>query len=192
MDLVRVTRVLPFPYGDVPAEQLKKARTRGLYVHKARHLYDKGTLDETKLSRGLWGYMAAWKRFKEETGWITEESEYEIKCEKYQYIGHPDMRGHFTKLKRKYNNRDAIGDAKATVIIQPTVGPQTSAYDKGEGRLRFCVQLKPDGTYRLQMLEDKSDFQVFLSYLNIYRWEKAHGLKLAVPSSTYINTTWEE
>jgi hypothetical protein len=74
----------------------------------------------------------------------------------------------------------AMIDVKATAALPPSVGPQTAAYlnaavESGQANKktrRFTVQLRADGTFRLQEHTDKADLSVFLSSLNMYNWSQ--------------------
>jgi len=41
---------------------------------------------------------------------------------------------------------------------------------------RGALQLFPDGKYKLHEFKDPSDFAVFLSLLNVYRFKERHSL----------------
>ena len=41
---------------------------------------------------------------------------------------------------------------------------------------RFGLQLRKDGTYRLQPFEDREDFSVFLACLTTHTWKEKHDV----------------
>ena len=62
-------------------------------------------------------------------------------------------------------------------------GVQTAAYSaalpqdrRKKERRRYALQLKGDGTYRLHPFTERTDFDVFVSCLNLYGWKTRHGL----------------
>lgn len=71
------------------------SRTRGSYVHKARHLDDIGELDESTIDPEIAPYLEAWRRFKLESGFVVEQSEVPMMSSTYKYAGTPDVIGHF-------------------------------------------------------------------------------------------------
>jgi hypothetical protein len=77
-------------------------RTRGSYVHQARHLDDSGELDESTIDPVIAPFLEAWRRFKRESGFIVEQSEVPMANTVYGYAGRPDVIGHFPSgnLKR--------------------------------------------------------------------------------------------
>lgn len=69
--------ISPFDYGN------EVAMLRGTAVHMATEYYDKGTLDPESLDPALVGYLAAWKKFRNETGFAPDPSEIEVMVADY-------------------------------------------------------------------------------------------------------------
>lgn len=163
-------------FAEIPPDQLENARRRGTLVHTAVDLYNRDELDETSVSAEISPYLDAWKRFLSETGAIVIASEMRVHHKKLGYAGTLD-------LILEWNGRMCVPDLKATHVIPRTVGPQSAAYAEalyemrgGRGRRpeRYCIHLKPDGTYRSDPRRDPADFSTFVSCLNVYRYlEKA-------------------
>lgn len=122
----------------------EEARTRGSYVHKARHLDDTGELDESTIDPVIAPYLEAWRRFKRETGFVVEESEVPKAQSSYLYAGTPDVNGHFPK---------------------PEI-------HKGQIIKRAAVELHDNGTYKLIPFTDRQDANVWLSVLAVHNWKK--------------------
>lgn len=185
MRFYRVTDVLPYNAEKIAPDVLAYAAHRGQQVHKATHIMDTGSLDWSDLDEELRRYCLRWQEFKDLTGWFTEASEFEITNAQYNFVGHPDRRGWFTKLKQRFNYpKRVILDIKTGDIINPTTGPQTAAYDNRGGGLRCSVNLTPDKPARLTWWHAKSDWMVFLTYLRnardqetIAQWETEKGLR---------------
>ena len=78
------------------------SRTRGSYVHAARHMDDAEELDESTVDQEIAPYLEAWRRFKQESGFIVEQSEVPMMSTLHRYAGTPDVIGHFPtgNLKR--------------------------------------------------------------------------------------------
>ena len=70
-------------------------RSRGSYVHEARHLDDIGQLDETSIDPEIAPYLEAWRLFKRETGFEVSTSEVPMASGRYLYAGRPDVTGIF-------------------------------------------------------------------------------------------------
>jgi len=167
-----VTQVLE-PYTGleyVDRELLRRAAEFGTHVHEACHLFNIDSLDRLTLDPALAPYISAWEQFLDDTGAVVLESEHRVASRKFKYAGTLDTTVFWGKSKR-------LIDIKSTVGLPRTVGPQTAAYaeayheDTGERiRDRYCVQLKPDGTYSLQKLSDPNDWNIFQSALNLHRW----------------------
>lgn len=156
-------------YETVSKDVLERASEFGTHVHLATELDDQGILDEASLDPALAPYLAAWRVFKRESGFTITSTEERVYHARLGYAGTLDRRA-----TRRY--RDALIDIKSGIVPIST-GPQTAAYaravaDMGGPRnlLRYCVQLRREGTYRLIPLTDPADWTAFLSCLNVLKW----------------------
>ena len=162
----------------VPRETLEYASQRGTAVHRATELYDLGTLDDESVDEAVRPYLDAWKLFRDETGFVPRLIERRVHHADYGYCGTIDREGCMTELA---GSPQAIIDIKTPVHLGPVVGLQLAAYQealRSEGfqvDLRFAVQLRSDGNYRLQSYIEKSDFGVFVALLTLKRWREKHG-----------------
>ncbi len=91
-------------------------RTRGSYVHKARHLDDTGDLDETTIDPVIAPYLEAWRRFKRESGFVVDQSEVPLANALYKYAGRPDVIGHFPTGIMKRGAVELHDDGKYRLI----------------------------------------------------------------------------
>lgn len=170
VEIPSVTKILS-PIQDfsmVPHDVLARAAEFGINVHKACELYDKGTLDESSLDENLVPHLGGWKAFLSATGFKPEMIEKKVYCDKYKYAGTLDRTGVFGGRK----TLDLV-DIKTGSIISGA-GPQTSAYENAISEKisrRFVVVLLP-WTFKLLRLSNKADFNIFLSCLNIYNYNK--------------------
>ncbi len=156
-------------YSMVPPHILERKRQIGTAVHAAIDLDLKGELDEESIHPAWEGYFKGWRKFKAESGFVIESSEQRIFSEKYQYAGTLDLVGELP-------SGPALIDTKTTVILMPSVGPQTAAYAEGIGRpriKRYALQLTPDGLYNLEPCSNKNDFAVFQAALITFNWRKS-------------------
>ena len=150
----------------IPRHVLDAAAAFGTNVHAACHLHNQGTLDEAALDPALAPYVEAWRRFLSDTGAIVIASEVRV--------AHPTLRyaGTLDTIAKIGGVRELV-DIKSTAQIPRTVGPQTAAYAEArtEPRLRRrVVQLRGDGSYVARRLDNRADFNTFVSCLNIWRF----------------------
>ena len=171
-------------YAGVPAEALRKAQERGDAVHYACHLSDLDDLDETSLPIEIVGYIAAWRRLVDETGFRVIASEARVDSARYHYAGTLDRVGTFSRIKHLRPSAICLVDLKATATLKPAVGPQTAAFQqawneqhprKERVEYRFAAHLRADGTGELPECTDPSDWSVFLSALTIQNWQRRHN-----------------
>lgn len=157
---------------NIPASKLEYARDRGVGVHKAIELLDKGTLGD--LPSVYVPYVDAWVKFKNDFKPIIESVEEIVGSEKYMYAGALD--------RRILLDKRTILDVKTAETFAISNKFQLSAYleaynetvfeeDKAEARM--VVLLNKDGRYRVQ--DDKFlgnhnvIFQEFINALNKLR-----------------------
>lgn len=158
-------------FSQIRTVTLEAARIFGHHVHQATHLYDVGTLDEAKLSEPLKPYLTAWKRFLEESGAIVVASERKVVNARFGYAGTIDR----LLQMRSYT---MLPDIKSTDAVPATVGAQTAAYAQayfsmfGIMPVRGCIQLREDGTYRVHRRRGPEDWSLFLSCLNVYKFNQ--------------------
>lgn len=181
VNVTRITNSLN-DYAGIPEEVMRAAADRGDAVHYATELYDRGELgapeDQPEV---LQGYIRAWVKFRDDTGFEPQNIEARVFSEKYRYAGTLDRAGFFARLKHVKTDALCLLDIKATASVMPGVGPQTAAYKQAYEEMhrkqikrRFAVQLKPDGQYCLEELYRASDLSVYLSAMTLYAWRERH------------------
>jgi hypothetical protein len=69
------------------------SRDRGSMIHLATAYDDAGELDEENLDPVILPYLAAWRRFRKESGFIPESIEPPMMSTAYKYAGTPDRIG---------------------------------------------------------------------------------------------------
>lgn len=158
----------------VPPDVLEAARIRGQHVHEACDLFDRDELDWQSLDLALVPYVEAWRNFICESGAVVIASETRVVHEQLGYAGSPDK-------VLSWGKREVIPDIKATAIVPRTVGAQTAAYAKarhfmlgGREPSRCCIHLRPDGKYSVHPRRDPADWALFISCLNVYKFQEKH------------------
>ena len=153
----------------------RMALGRGSAVHSATQFDDEGDLDETMLDDELVPYVAAWRRFRAETGFVPDLIEHRSYHPIYLYAGTLDRRGAFP------DGTKAIIDLKSNQS-EGWVALQLAAYsaffESPRAYRRICVEAHKDGTYR--MIEFRSadytaDFGRFLACVTVLRLQQAFG-----------------
>ena len=179
-----VTRVIEplSSFSEIPPDVLRRAAERGQAVHAACHYLDEGDLDTSTLAPEVVPYVEAWARFKADTRLVVLAMETVVHSERHGYAG---------RLDRIIDLGDGQGPAvleiKSTALHPEVTAPlQTAAYleaiphalvDHDRVRRRYCVQIRPDGTYRLHEYPPSTQrlhFSLFLSALQIHNWRMNH------------------
>lgn len=163
-------------YAGIPPSVLQHAADRGHYVDACCGLYDQNALDWAAIDHRARGYVASWASFRSKEQWRPLLEQPRVYHAGFLYAGTPDTLG-------EWQGRPAILDRKAVRQLAPSYRLQTAAYampgivlpegEVTEGWARLVVQLKPDGTYRVEVHEDPQDFEAFLGALAVARWKEA-------------------
>lgn len=164
-------------YDKIPRHILDKAAERGTAVHLACELHDKGTLDYASLDDEILGYLMGYMAFLDDKKPEIIGIEQPIHHPTLLYAGTYDreliLDGHLSTL-----------DLKSSWQMMPATGPQTAAYAEAQNahrksksdhvKRRYGLKLKPDGTYELHQFKETTDWNTFLSCLNLVRWQQKH------------------
>ena len=145
----------------------EESRQRGTAVHLAVQLWLEDDLDESSVSSVVRPYLDAAVSFlnhalgSDRRGAIEKR----VFSEPHLYAGTLD-------LHAETFGEDSVIDWKSGAISDVT-GLQLAAYDTalggGKRRRRIGVQLRPDGTYRMQTFADPTDYPRWLNALGLYR-----------------------
>lgn len=164
-------------FSGVPRETLETAAEFGRNVHEACDLWDRGRLDEAALDPGLLPHVRGWQKFIRDSGAVVIASERRVYHRTHRYAGTLDR-----VLLWKGQHR--LVDIKTTTQLPAYVGPQTAGYraalleeELACAATRYCVQLRPND-YRLHVLDERTDLDVFVSCLNLWRWREKHAPRL--------------
>lgn len=168
-------------YSFVEAMKLEAACRRGTEVHKVCELYDLGTLDDTGIEDWEhFNYFNAWRKFRDESGFLPVMNEQKLYHKDLKYAGTLDRIGEVSGVM-------SVVDIKTTSVLTPAIGVQLAAYEQavrempelgnGKGKMnRYAVQLRPDGTYRLQQYKDSTDISMFVAMLNMMNFKRKHNI----------------
>lgn len=182
-------------YTSIPFAVRKMALQRGSDVHTATHYDDENDLefDEElwlanpigyereyqRTGRGVAptraGYVAAWRKFRRETGFTPELIEHKGYNEAYGFAGTLDRMG--TMI---------VGDKTIEVLLDIKCGDapgwtriQTASYasffQSPRRFTRVAVELHKDNNYRLFRWEGKdwqADFNAFVACLSVYQMKR--------------------
>lgn len=180
-NLPRVTEILKgaglSDFSRVPIDILEASQHFGTAVHLACQLWDLKTLDIDVLSEPLIPRLEAWKKFIKDYKVIIlpEEIEKQFISEKYGFKGTPD-RWPIIRNKR------TLIDLKSSDTMYPSTEIQTAGYQillEENGikiHQRWGVQLRENGTYKIEPYKEILDRSIFLSALNLYNWKKRRNL----------------
>lgn len=181
-----VTQILQplIDYSHVPPAVLARAAEIGKAVHLACALEDRDDLVEDSLHPALIPYLRAWRRFKTETGFVPEVIEQPMHSPLHRIAGTPDRIG---LLRGILGKPRAVLEIKTTADFIPSFGPQLAGYWQlwRESKLmdtrqllatrRYAVQLREDGSYRLERYSDHHDMVVFAACLTLYRHKERNS-----------------
>lgn len=179
--LPRVTEILKvaglLDFSHVPDQVMIPAQDFGTAFHLARHFWDMETLDEESLSEPLIPYLEGYKSFKKTFGFTVkpDESERQLVSVKYGFKGTPD-------LWPIIQGKRTLIDTKTSTSMYPATEIQTAAYDillEENGikvKRRWGLQLKEDGTYKIEPYKEVSDRATFLNCLGVYNYKKRKGI----------------
>ena len=155
-------------WGMIDAETMEIACQRGTAVHTITELHDKGTLDIDTIDPALTGYHEAYLKFLKECNPVWDLIECKVHSGPFRYAGTLDRTG-------TLGGKNIILDIKSGVKNTWT-GCQLAAYDKalndGILRKRYGLYLSKNGKYKLEPYTNTTDWNIFLSALNIWNFNK--------------------
>lgn len=149
-----------------------EGRKRGQAVHVAIHYLNENDLDDSTLHSIVRPYVAAYRKFVAETGFVPCLIEHRIYDDVYGYAGTLDVTGTW-----KLSDGLILPDYK-TGAVADHVALQTAAYAAClvKPHRRYALKLNQDGTYRLQEFKDPNDIKIFRAIVATVNWRIAHGL----------------
>lgn len=141
-------------------------------MHFACQLHDEDDLDESSIEDDVAPYLAAYRRFLAETRASVIANERRVFDPIYRYAGTLDR-------VMAIDGARWLVDLKTSIATPIITGPQTAGYLRALAdptvTRRAALRLRPDGTYRLDALNDPNDWSVFLSALTLHRYAETHA-----------------
>lgn len=159
-------------FSRVPPAVLAAKADLGRRVHFACQLHDEDDLDESSIEPDVAPYLAAYRRFLAESRAEVVANECRVFSRTFRYAGTLDR-------VMQVGGRIWLLDIKTSIATPITTGPQTAAYMNAFDNLRVerrgALRLRPDGTYRLDALDDPNDWAVFLAALTLNRYAETQA-----------------
>jgi hypothetical protein len=143
------------------------ARQRGRAVHLAVHFDAERDLEESSVSPLIRPYLEAARNFKRETGFVTELTEARVWAIDLGYAGTLDHLGWIQSRQR------VLVDWKTGPVpewARLQMAGYANGFPNGAGFLRYAVQLKPDGAYKIASFEPhefRRDLADFLACVRV-------------------------
>ncbi len=158
----------------VNPEVLENARLRGTAVHEWLEMVDLGFMEaDAEPDEEIDGYISAYLRFKDETGFTPTAVEQKVRNDEYSYCGTLDRRG-------TMNGAEWLIDIKAVASVSAATALQTQGYAMclSTPHKRAALQLFPTGKYKLYPYEERNDLHDWLSAVRVAHFKIRHGEKL--------------
>lgn len=143
---------------------------RGEYVHLACRFVLEEKLDEDQLHEDLKPYVAAFREFVRDTGFLAHIIEQPMRHTEYRFGGTPDLAGQFKSKDSPYcvidiksgspNRAHQIQTAAYAILLRHNY--------KWHGMNRYALYLGP-GKYKL-VAHTGADEKVFMAALTLYHW----------------------
>lgn len=162
-------------FSAIPPGVLEAKRQLGSAVHLACELDDDEDLDEDSLPPAVVPYLAAWRKFKADTGAEVLMNERKLASLTHRFAGTLD------RLVRVRNGDLYLVDLKTSISMSASFGVQLCGYqmlldDQPHGTkltlARKGLQLKNDGTYKLVPYNNPNDLAAFRACLSIFHWKE--------------------
>lgn len=163
-------------FSAIPAHVLEAKRALGTEVHFACELDDEDDLDEDTVPAAVEPYLAAWRKFKADTGAVVLANERKLVHTGLRFAGTLD------RLVRVRDGGVYLIDLKTSVSMAAHFGVQLAGYQllletdddfAGVKLERKGLQLRDDGAYRLIPYNNPNDAAAFRACLSIYHWKEA-------------------
>lgn len=166
------------PFAKVDRHVLEAAASFGRHGHRAMALVVRDALNWSTLDSALTPYIEGGAKF------LHDFRDRTVVASELM-VGHPILKvaGQIDLVME--SNVVEVVEFKFTADFPDGVGPQTAAYARLlrhirpslYGRLvRRRVVVLTEGGYKTELLDDPSDWPVFLSCLNVTWWKLKHGL----------------
>lgn len=170
--LPNVTRVLEaaalIDYGFL-GHRREQYLARGRAVHRTTHQFDNHTLTEEGINAEIFGYLEAWRAFRRNYGFVPYLIEHRVFNRHQLYAGTLDRVGSIR------GGGEIILDIKSGVApcaVRYQLAAYAACLAHPRTRLRRCVELHEDGTYKVIPYETSDyqrDLDTFVRALETFR-----------------------
>lgn len=169
-------------FGGIPERTLADARERGTAVHRAIHYYNESDLDVAWFRRtfpAYAGYLNAWMLFREQRHFVPLMNERRIASRRYRFAGTLDclglLDGALVLVDFKSGNPQDVAADLQTAAYE-ALAREWSSEDEPLARLlaqhprltRLGVQLKKDGTFKVETYKDPRQWTEFAALVTAY------------------------
>lgn len=159
----------------IPDHVLERKTAIGKAVHLACQIIDEGSDFGEALDPLLVPYVQAYRKFLAEHQPQWSMLEQACVNTELAYAGTPDR---FGCIGRIGGTDEWLIDLKTVAKVSPATGLQTAGYASligKKGCRRAALQLRPDGSYRLEEFKNPMDYAVFSSLLTLQHWKAKHA-----------------
>lgn len=160
------------------AEVVAHAADRGRRVHIYCELVDREEAFRLEaVPADVRGYVQAYQRFVIETGFVPELIEEPMVSSSLRFAGTVDRVGTCRLLDGLHTF-----DLKTPASDDPAWPIQTAGYallvdeNYGMRTRRHCVQLRPNGRFKIHSHPSETDYRIFRAALEVAHFRLAHGL----------------
>ena len=174
------TVLAPFAdFSRVPRDVLEFKRQIGRATHKAIELFETNELDPNSVDEAVLPYLQSWIAFRTTKPLRVLAAEKIVYSTRYKVAGRLDLNVEFDDQPGVFWQIDA----KCVDKMNPATALQTAGYlelwnerETPKLKKRAGLQLKPDGGMaEMFPYSERTDINVFLQALNVYRWRVNHG-----------------
>jgi len=172
---ISVTSCLPYNY----YKDSEKAKQKGQYIHEMIYLYNLGTLNEDNLDEQLIPYLAAYKKFRQESkdiqGVIDVKSGSRHPCVKLQIAAYVELVNNTYRGTLDFVSVSEIPLFHNIYLYTGTPDIVNSKIPVTQG---YALYLKDNGSYRLDNHSQnlRRNFNIFVAFLTTHIWQKENGL----------------
>jgi hypothetical protein len=151
------------------------ALDRGQRVHTATQYDDEGALDEDTVAPDIAPYLAAWRNFRRNTGFLPSLIEHRGFNPAYRFAGTLDRTGTFNGSSTVLLD---IKTNQAEWWVRVQLAAYASFFENPRTYRRLCVELHADETYRICEFASRTwldDFNIFLAALGVFNAKRRNS-----------------
>lgn len=161
-------------FSQIDPRVLEAKRQLGTAVHLACELDDEDDLDEETLPTDVVPRLHAWRKFKADTGAVVVMNEQKLASASLRFAGTLD------RVVTVRSGETYLIDLKTSSSMFRSFGVQLCGYqlllDENGYTTKLArkgLQLKDDGTYRLEPYNNPNDAACFRALLSLHHWKES-------------------